>query len=118
MDNRSEIRLPARQGDVLLLPMPDSAWNPGKNKVNTGKSLTVALGEVTGHHHTIYADTAVIESYETGDVVAQAEKIVRMSVGTEIRHQEHATIPVPPGVWRTVTPREYVAPEVSRRVLD
>jgi hypothetical protein len=99
-----------RQGDVLLLRVdhiPDDA------KKRTGKgALTIAYGEVTGHHHTLVGDGIEV-------LVSEAEEVfARIMSSADLVHQEHATITLEPGLYKYVPQREYVAPEMERRVLD
>ena len=97
-----------RQGDVLIMPVKSI---PQTKKVTN--KVTLALGEVTGHHHTIssgavgYADepTALAEYFEVNVDSA------------ELTHQEHDTITIPKGKYRSVIQSEYT-PEAIRNVAD
>jgi hypothetical protein len=102
-------RLPIRQGDVMLVPVNDI---PEGAKVRKGKGkLTIAYGEVTGHHHTLVGDAELLDT-KAGEVFA------RIMGPAKITHQEHGAIVLDPGVWKYVQQREYVAPELARAVLD
>jgi hypothetical protein len=101
-------RLPIRQGDVLLVPVESA---PDDAKVRKGKSrLTIALGEVTGHHHTLVGDAELLDT-KAGEVFA------RIMAPSDLTHQEHATITLEPGIYKYVPQREYFPTEI-RRVLD
>jgi hypothetical protein len=97
-----------RQGDVLILPI-----NEIPNNLNRTKRVTLALGEVTGHHHSIsdgavgYADDsdALADYFEVNDESA------------DLTHQEHDTITLPKGKYRKVIQVEYT-PEAIRNVAD
>ena len=59
--------------------------------------ITLALGEVTGHHHSIYADTdtdtlADAEYFEEPD----GRRVLLASKPCILRHQEHGCISVVP----------------------
>ena len=97
-----------RQGDVLIMPVKSI---PQTKKVTN--KVTLALGEVTGHHHTIecgavgYAD----------DEANLAEYFEVNSDTAELTHQEHDTIVIPKGKYRSVIQSEYT-PEAIRNVAD
>ena len=53
----------------------------------------LALGEVTGHHHSLVADEAdAVEMFEKG-----GEIFVRINDGAPVQHQEHKPHMVPSG---------------------
>lgn len=97
-----------RQGDVLIMPVSSIP----KNKVKTNK-VTLALGEVTGHHHSIsfgaigYAD----------DEKALAEYFEIKGASADLTHQEHDTITIPKGKYRKIIQVEYTPQEI-RNVAD
>jgi hypothetical protein len=100
-----------RQGDVLIQPINDI---PNKNKMEKTKRCTLALGEATGHHHTIY-DGAV--GY-ADDAEALAKFIeVTSPKGGALTHQEHDTIVLPEGQYRVIGQVEYT-PERLVNVRD
>ena len=99
---------PMRQGDVLILPVKKIP----SNLVRT-KQVTLALGEATGHHHTIYSgavgyatpETELSEYFEVTDATA------------DLTHQEHTTITIPKGKYRKVIQSEYIEQD-NRKVVD
>lgn len=99
---------PMRQGDVLIIQV---------NKIPEGlkqtKKVTLALGEATGHHHTIY-DGAV--GYASS-IDSLAEYFEVTGESADLTHQEHGAIPVPKGKWRSVIQTEYT-PEELKKVVD
>ena len=98
-----------RQGDVLLVPV--STIPPGKKARSRGGRLILALGEVTGHHHSVaVADAELVETAEAIFLNIMRE--------TTLDHQEHASITLAPGPYRVVRQREYVPAELPRQVAD
>lgn len=111
-----------RQGDVFLLCVPELPAGALRVARRNAK-IVLALGEATGHAHVMDGTDRRAHLYEHNQerflVVAQATRLV---------HEEHAAIPVAPGVYRVRIQREYVAPDVpdqrfprgaaSRRVVD
>ena len=91
-----------RQGDVLLVKVaaiPEGA----KQKDNV-----LALGEATGHHHTL----------EGGDVmVKDGIQYVVARQRTRLVHQEHGQIEIPKGKYKVALQHEY-SPTENRRVMD
>lgn len=97
-----------RQGDVLIVPVSEIPTGLVKTK-----KVTLALGEVTGHHHTIF-DGAV--GYASTDT-ALAEYFEVKGTKAELTHQEHSTIEIPSGTYRNVRQTEY-SPSQLRNVAD
>lgn len=104
-----------RQGDVLLrrvTSIPDSA-KPAEKKDQAGNPrIVLAYGEVTGHAHAI-ADLENVDVFvsETGTMYLKVKN------GTELRHEEHGAIALPPGNYERTIQREY-SPEEIRNVAD
>jgi len=97
-----------RQGDVLILKV-DLIPKSKQTKV-----VLLAKGEVTGHHHSIYDGAIGYADDETG----LAEFIeVEQQEGVDLVHQEHETITLPPGKYRSVIQSQYT-PEEIKRVAD
>jgi hypothetical protein len=81
------------QGDVLLIAseaIPTSA-----KEVPSDGVVTVAFGEATGHHHSIYSDRVKMfrEDGSGGGLFILAESPV------DLTHQEHDTIKLPVGTY-------------------
>jgi hypothetical protein len=92
-----------RQGDVLLVEvssMPEGA----KQKDNV-----LALGEVTGHSHTIEGAEVYLKDGNQYVIVKQKQAVVN--------HQEHKQIQVPKGIYSVVIQREYDV-LANRLVMD
>lgn len=72
----------------------------------------LAEGEATGHYHAATAPDVDLYEYEGGLLLAAPS-------GTEVTHQEHATVIVPPGIWNRSIVREYDHfTEEAREVAD
>lgn len=99
-----------RQGDVLLIErrMPTQV---SKVPAEAGRVI-LAYGEVTGHAHLIESPGATL--YTTVDKVRRFLEVARDVV---LRHEEHAPVGLPVGVYEVVIQREYT-PEAIRNVAD
>jgi hypothetical protein len=95
---------PIRQGDVILVPVPEIE---GKKLSH----LTLAEGEVTGHKHRISDGQA--ELFEKDGTLYLR---VFSDVAT-LTHEEHKAISIPQGNWMIRIQREY-EPEGWRYVAD
>ena len=104
-----------RHGDVIINQISKEEYDElsGLPKSN----LTIAYGEVTGHHHTLKARSGtaqVLVSPETQEATA-----FRVDQKTELTHQEHKTISIPKGYYRVEFEREHEPlSNVARRVYD
>ena len=99
-----------RQGDVLLEQIPSLPDNLKRGVREEGR-IIVARGESTGHSHVI-AD-AKVQSFVDSD----GNLFLEVAEQTEVVHEEHATLTLPPGVYRITHQREYNPVEI-RRVRD
>lgn len=110
----------ARQGDVLVMAVA-AADGKVMPRDDQGR-IVLAYGEVTGHAHAIYDDGAELLAprsktkaaidHVDGDVI-----YLRCRKTVALRHEEHAPINIPAGLYRVVRQREYT-PEEIRRVAD
>ena len=89
-----------RHGDVDIIEaeMPDGAVLKTR-----GQKLTIAYGEATGHHHTLYGTTpdAIIE-YGYNE-----QRYLKIIEAVSLKHQEHNTLTILPGVYEISIEREY-----------
>ena len=96
-----------RQGDVLLVPvgkLPESA------KRIKPKRAVIAEGEVTGHVHELVGE---VDLYKDA-----AETIfAKIMTATDLKHAEHSTQTIEPGIYRVIRQREYT-PVAIRQVAD
>ena len=83
-----------QQGDVLV----KSAKEIKGKKLN---HLTLAVGEATGHHHTITEGEA--ELYEENGILY----LRVLSEKATLTHQEHKVVEIPQGDWEIGIVREY-----------
>ena len=97
-----------RQGDVIVIPCKSIP-----SGLKQTKRVTLALGEVTGHHHTIHEGATGYAS----DVDALVEYIEVTGAPADLTHQEHSTIPIPAGTYQVVKQVEYTPAEL-RNVRD
>lgn len=97
-----------RQGDVRISQVKKSL----EGKVEETKALTIALGEKTGHHHTIHCDVP-IKYVKTDEGMT-----FQLDAPAVIKHQEHAEINLEPGIYESKIQREYDVVSYSRQVLD
>jgi len=97
-----------RQGDVLLVPVGEVPQGAKRIKP---KRAVLAEGEVTGHVHELVGGEVDLFQDKAEVIFA------RIMQPTELKHAEHATQTIEPGVYRVVRQREY-SPEEIRRVAD
>lgn len=112
-----------RQGDVLLTLV--AALPKGAKDMSLKDRIVLAYGEVTGHAHAVYPE--IPERARARQTVkpkmparlwdAGAERFLQVVERTTLRHEEHAPVPLDPGIYRVTTQREY-SPEEIRRVAD
>lgn len=95
-----------RQGDVILVPVKEI---PKSRDVG---HLTLAYGESTGHHHTVYGNATF---FRPDDMPAGGYLEVQET--SELRHQEHDTVTIPPGLYVVGVQVEDKA-EAIERVAD
>lgn len=93
------------QGDVMLFPVDKIPAGQSR----TGTRHTLALGEVTGHSHTIDRSRLV----DVGP-----ERYVEVQDGAALRHEDHGTVVVPPGTYRVIQQTEPDIMGAFRAVAD
>ena len=99
------------QGDLLFIPVdkvPTSAVRRGPIQ---GRHV-LALGEATGHHHTIVADH--VEVFDA----AEAVFLKIMEAPAPVEHQEHAPTVLDPGMWQMRPQLGYEPGQLPQRVVD
>ena len=94
-----------RHGDVILQPISQDEANQLKEKATKIKRengyLTLAEGEVTGHHHSFSNKGAELWQLD------ETSKLLELSEVSSLSHQEHKTINVEPGCYRVIQKRQY-----------
>jgi hypothetical protein len=106
-----------RQGDVLIMPIEESALPPHLDDApreprDARGRLVLALGEVTGHAHAVLGPGQLLSP--DGPT---APMLLQLPDGGRVVHEEHAAIPLPKGWYRIVRQREYL-PGAVRIVAD
>jgi hypothetical protein len=94
----------ARQGDVLIRRVPEGAPAP-RNKV----APTLAMGEVTGHHHS-YSGAVTAYADEDGSLA----QVLDVPCDEPLTHQEHGPVPTPPGRYEVLKQVEDTGAEITR----
>jgi hypothetical protein len=97
--------LSLRQGDVLLVEV-EAIPAEARMRRRDGR-IVLAEGEATGHAHAIHEEDA--REFWHGE-----ERFLLTRSRSQLVHEEHAPIVVPPGSWRTVQQREYLPPVGER----
>ena len=93
-----------QQGDVLLKRVKSIKKNTKKIE-NKNNMVTLALGEHTGNHHSIYSDDSNVCLLEDEDGVQYVEN--KNEYDVELKHQEHNVVKVSPGIHQIGIVREY-----------
>lgn len=98
-----------QNGDVLIFA--ENQLPEGLFKLDHG---TLAYGEKTGHHHTLYDGD--FEQYEDSRTKV---RYLRVITPCNLKHQEHKPITIDPGIYRIGIVREmdHFSEEI-RRVAD
>ncbi|MBD3282073.1 MAG: hypothetical protein GF387_00450 [Candidatus Portnoybacteria bacterium] len=87
-----------RHGDLLIKQIKEL---PKKLKAISGGTL--ALGEATGHHHTIVADKQALQLFED----TNGNKYFSLTKPAPLTHQEHKTIEIETGYYRVDVEKEF-----------
>ena len=104
-----------RHGDMIIFKV-DNLNGKGKNMTKNKKSLTVGLGEVTGHSHDVLdlKDSEVIGVYDgkvdvTENDLAEMDKLFFEVTGNGalIQHEEHKPILLEKGFYLRINQVEY-----------
>lgn len=105
-----------RQGDVGIEYFgPSLPENVKPISPDNGRTI-LAYGEVTGHAHALPATEAPMFEWTGNDRVGHRLIEVKKG-GSTLRHEEHAPIDLPEGVYKITQQREYT-PEEIRNVAD
>ena len=116
-----------RQGDVGIFTVEEynsifgSKPEKGEQVKRDKGRVVLAYGEVTGHAHAIAEPQAEMWTFlGTDDNAALGNDNDRLLVclnETDLSHEEHETITIPPGLYVVKRQREY-GPEELRTVAD
>lgn len=101
-----------QQGDVVL-KLVESLPSGQATLVKPGpRGHVLAEGEITGHAHSVEADTATMT--EIG-----GKLFLTVLAQTTVRHEEHKPVELVPGIWEIgrVVEYDYLA-QMARTVAD
>lgn len=101
---------PIRQGDVLLIPTAKLPKDVEDCTPKEGRVI-VMEGEATGHAHAFY-DGNVRVFKPKGAARPTYLRVVKTDA--LLRHEEHETAKVPPGIYRIPSQVEYTPSELIR----
>jgi hypothetical protein len=102
-----------RQGDVLIQSCNKMKAIPkGATLIEPDADARVVLayGEVTGHAHVLPALKSTLYAWK-------GDRLLEIKEATALTHEEHAPIPLQPGIYKVIQQREY-SPEAIRNVAD
>ncbi len=104
---------PVRQGDILLMPVKSI---PKGGDTTEASEMTVALGEATGHHHTLYP---TIEKSSVSLIKVNGREFLDVDPGYFLRHQEHGQHDRIEGLYEILREEEYCPfSEQMKKVVD
>lgn len=97
-----------RHGDVFIIETNDIP-----KEATESEEKVLEYGEVTGHAHRFYGDSAVLLKTKDG------KKFLRVVQPTDLKHEEHETRTIPPGDYeiRRTLETDHMS-GVTRQVAD
>lgn len=98
-----------RQGDCVLIPVQIDEKFDSEIKPDNGRTI-LAYGEVTGHAHAL---PITAKQYKKGN-----QEYVKITKPCQLRHEEHAPVDLPVGLYEKIIAREYDTVGGERRVTD
>lgn len=107
-----------RQGDVLLERIAEAGTPVGKTLVAVPRDkgrVVLAYGEVTGHAHAIGQPRVYHYRASEG---GGGDTVLKVEEPATLQHEEHATIALPPGLYRVTRQREWSDEDEIRYVAD
>lgn len=99
----SRERTQYRQGDVLLVAVDRAPEQCHPIPPDRGR-FVLAYGEATGHAHALATDDAEFFQEKNGP---RRFLLIRGGKGVQLRHEEHAPVPLLPGLYEVRHQREY-----------
>lgn len=107
-----------RQGDVLLLAVDEAESVELGEEIprDTARGIVLAHGEATGHAHAIKDSGAIL--FFGKDKAANSDRFLRVLRPVSLRHDEHAPIELPAGLYRVRRQREFTDDMEPRVVAD
>jgi hypothetical protein len=101
------------QGDVMIRPV--QALPDGALAVKNKGRIVLAHGEATGHAHAVSVREA--REFTMADSGAAVRRFLSVASVATVKHEEHAPVKLPAGVYEIVQQREY-SPQEIRNVAD
>ena len=121
MKNTKGLKLIGRQGDVFFFATTEEQKECNKSN---GK-ITIALGEHSGHHHTVVpmtAETKIFSQLEGSHPSFDDKDFVEILVkdgDAVVRHEDHGAIILSPGNYIASRQKTYsVVTKQLNRVID
>ncbi|MDH4247142.1 MAG: hypothetical protein OEW39_04935 [Deltaproteobacteria bacterium] len=90
-----------RQGDILLIRLPDEDRVEGKPLEKEDGRVILAYGEATGHVHAITDPGALLFAF--GE-----QRQLLLENPAMLSHEEHAPISLPAGRYQVIRQREFI----------
>lgn len=100
-----------RQGDVLITRVTKLPADL-KPVDREGGRIILAHGELTGHAHAIIDQHATLRQTAAGQLFLEI-----LESAASLKHEEHSTVKLPPGLYRVARQVEY-SPAALRNVAD
>ncbi len=97
-----------RQGDVLVTPAGHLFCAMFRAKRDRRGRLVLAEGETTGHAHAVAAPDAELLL----DPLSE-RRFLRVPTEAPLTHEEHAAIPIAPGLYEVRRQREYTPSAIT-----
>lgn len=102
----------AQHGDLILKKIDSIPSGDRKKLSRHARGLVLAEGEVTNHFHVVDSDDA--ELIEIG-----GRMLLVLEKEAELKHEEHHTIKLSPGIWEVGRVQEYdYLTQMTRNVAD
>lgn len=101
-----------QQGDVIVRRVTLDI-SKAKKVSPDKRGVVLAEGEATGHYHGI-ENIEDAELYRIGE-----QMILSVKNPVDLKHQEHGTVTIEPGIWEIGIVREYdYFKQMERKVID
>ncbi len=113
MTSTATDRGPYRQGDVRIIPIAGIPSDAVESTRDDIRGTVLQDGKATGHAHRIVSPAAQLLSLGASRYLR-----VRGIEAVALQHEEHGTIPIPPGDYQVVIHHEYQPGAVPRQVED
>jgi len=105
-----------RQGDVLVVAVASIPQEAQQLAVEGHNKIILAFGEKTGHHHRI--ENVKVAEHESARIYSfGAERFLQAMETVALKHEEHSTVSIPPGIYQVVIQSQY-SPSAMIRVTD